>query len=986
MPISYEVKDNKIYFKTPYHQDFITELRKLKSRHYEKDGINSISIFNESDILAVNHLVKKFFNFDLNLNQKIASTKPFGAVKIVSGKVIFKTVTYDEKFNDDLKKKFRNYHFNWNDHTWEVFISSNTNFNIFQHFFKMYRIIFRPEFETEFKNIAKYSIEMKMKREDLVKASSMPAAPANFTYKLPDPVLSLFSYQEGGVFFLEETKGNALIADEMGLGKAQPLTSRILTPDGWKLMKDIEVGDEIINSEGNTSNITGIFPQGKKSVYRVEFTDGSFVECCNEHLWLVNTPTRIFRGSAGKIKSLAEIMSDLRHKNGNLKNFIPMVKPVNFKDQLCSINPYVLGLLLGDGSFVYNTVRFTTNSNELKLAIEKTLPAGIFMKKNGEYDWTITGGRTGKINSFTSKLHKLGLIGCDSRSKFIPHNYLYNTIEIRVAILQGILDTDGSVSKDNTIEYTSVSKRLIEDVKFIVQSLGGTARIRVRKTSWSYKGEKKQGSAYRMIICLPNGIFPFRLKRKAEKYHSREKYQPTRAIKKISFVGEKECQCIMTDAPDHLYVTNNFIVTHNTVQVLVYLYNQSLKRPVLVVVPGFVKINWFREIKKWMDLKDNDIHYIEGQKTSSLPLNKQIYLINYDILHYWIDELMKLGFKCVVFDESHKIKNYKAKRTISAITLSRKVSSVICLTGTPIINKPIDIWTTIKLLKKEAEFGSVGLFMFKYCGAFHDNHGNLITDGASNIDELQVKLRSGIMIRRTKKDVLPFLPSRHRMKMEFDLDNRKEYDTIKNDFSAWLKAKTGKTITEGEAVVQIEMLKQSSARGKLNSMVKFILETVENDDKVVVFAHHKEILAALRREITKAKIPLFEIVGGKTTKEKQEAVDQFTASKTGVCLCSLIGGSEGGNLQTASTVIFCELGWTSSEHDQAESRVHRIGQDHICNIYYCIAPDSIDYLIWNVLRSKQEMIDKSIDGMTVENEKNRNFINEVLEKMRKERY
>ena len=171
--------------------------------------------------------------------------------------------------------------------------------------------------------------------------------------------LPLYPYQMVGVLFLAFTE-NALLADDMGLGKAQPLTAKILTPVGWKLMGDMQVGDEVINSRGGVSRVIGIFPQGTKDIFRVQFTDGSSTECCDDHLWLVNTAVRRRRGNPPRALALHSLRDNLRDKNGNSLHFIPLVEPVEFQEAELPLHPYLLGVLLGDGGISGKSVNLSS--------------------------------------------------------------------------------------------------------------------------------------------------------------------------------------------------------------------------------------------------------------------------------------------------------------------------------------------------------------------------------------------------------------------------------------------------------------------------------------------------------------------------------------------------------------------------------------------------------------------------------------------------
>lgn len=358
----------------------------------------------------------------------------------------------------------------------------------------------------------------------------------------------------------------AILAGEMGVGKLQPLSSRIYTPDGYKTMGEIKVGDCVIAQNGSATKVLAIFPHPEMDIYEVTFTDGSKTRCGLDHLWEVNSPLRKARGQSGQVKTLGEIMKKpLAHKNGNWQNFIPMVEAVEFEPKELPVSPYVLGVLIGDGGLTGGTPLISSADQEILDAVQ--IESGCELVKCGKYDYRISAGARFATNPFTEKLKSTGLMGKDSFDKFIPKNYLYSAVHQRINLLQGLMDTDGNVSggSNSNGEYTTVSKQLSEDVKELVQSLGGTVHITERYTTYEYKGEKKTGAlSYRLQFVVPFGIMPFRLARKRNLYNMPTKYNPTRAMTKIELVGKELAQCILIEDEQHLYVTDEFIVTHNT--------------------------------------------------------------------------------------------------------------------------------------------------------------------------------------------------------------------------------------------------------------------------------------------------------------------------------------------------------------------------------------------------------------------------------------
>lgn len=350
-------------------------------------------------------------------------------------------------------------------------------------------------------------------------------------------------------------------------GKAQPLDAKVMTPQGWENIGDLKVGDVISAPYGGTTQVIGVFPQGIKPIYEIQFSDGSKTQCCDEHLWMVEN--RNHREKGYQVCALKDMRNNLTTEGGKgMRWRIPVSYPVQFKYEALPLDPYVLGVLLGDGGLSQKAIRLSTADAEILEEMRNHLPDGMQIKHVSNYDYAITNGT--QFNKVTKVLHSLGLMGCDSYSKFVPQNYLYSEIDDRISLLQGLFDTDGCpTEKGESVEYATSSKQLAEDVVFLVRSLGGIAYTKTRKPWYTYKGERKQGQiSYRITAVLPNTIEPFRLKRKLELYKGRKIKPIKRAIVDVKYVGEKEAVCIKVDSPDQLYITDDFIVTHNTTTVM----------------------------------------------------------------------------------------------------------------------------------------------------------------------------------------------------------------------------------------------------------------------------------------------------------------------------------------------------------------------------------------------------------------------------------
>jgi phosphate starvation-inducible PhoH-like protein len=361
-------------------------------------------------------------------------------------------------------------------------------------------------------------------------------------------------------------------------GRAQPLSSQVLTPEGFRPIGSLRVGDLVTGSGGRPTPVIGVYPQGRKPVFRVRMQDGASTRCCGEHLWRVFTPDDRRDAKPGRVLETREMIGRLKRAHEHRYELPLLSAAAEFERSDVPLDPYALGLLLGDGCLTTRTTpSFTTSDPEVAGALETALD-GIELRRKGSYDYVlrhIYGGRGGVIvaNPVTAALRELGLAGTYSHTKFIPELYLHNSSDVRIALLQGLLDSDGGPvaqqGRTCRIQYTTCSERLRNDVAYLVRSLGGVAYWR-REAAGRRPGlangrpvEYRDDSSV-MDLRLPSPVVPFRLRQKLELYQRHGGGRPMRFIDSIEPVGEAETVCIAVAAADSLYVTDDFLVTHNT--------------------------------------------------------------------------------------------------------------------------------------------------------------------------------------------------------------------------------------------------------------------------------------------------------------------------------------------------------------------------------------------------------------------------------------
>jgi len=398
-----------------------------------------------------------------------------------------------------------------------------------------------------------------------------------------------------------------------------------------------------------------------------------------------------------------------------------------------------------------------------------------------------------------------------------------------------------------------------------------------------------------------------------------------------------------------------------TIQALGWLKLHPKNRPVVIVVPASLKLNWERETKKWLGEKWS-VAVLSGTNPNAWDL-RDINIINYDVLGAWMKVLLEQFPKVVIVDESHYIKNPKAQRTKAVKELVKSVPHQIFLTGTPITNRPAEFFTTLNLLEPR-EFSSWFSYVKKYCGAYQGPFG-WVTSGATHTDELHERLTKTIMIRRRKEDVLKDLPAKRRNVVPMDINNRQVYDAAEEDLISWLKEKFGKGKAEkaaqAEALARFSYLKQLAAEGALPMQIQWIKDSLDGNGKLVLFAVHHATIDKLTEELRHYN-PV--VVDGRVSIEKrQEAVDRFQNDpECRLFIGNIKAAGVGLTLTASSNTVFCELGWTPGEHDQAEDRVHRIGQTESVNAWYLVAAGTIMEEIAGILDTKRLVLDAVLDG------------------------
>lgn len=476
----------------------------------------------------------------------------------------------------------------------------------------------------------------------------------------------LFDYQRECVLH-QLYHDDSMLWLQMGLGKEQPDSEPVLTPHGWTTMGHIQPGDYVVGSNGRRTKVISKHPQGVKEVVTITFSDGTFTRCGWDHLWQVQTDNQRFTNASANVMTTRQLVeSGLQVKNGKNgymnKWSIPLVEPVQHPYRQLMLDPYLLGVLLGDGHISEKGGPLLCTDTEV---IQHCgLTPGKLHESSGYTSYCY-------VKGIKQKLRDLGLMGKRSWEKEIPEEYLTSGVEQRLSLLQGLLDTDGSPIAKGGVEFSSTSENLIDGVISLTQSLGGIARNKTSRITKYQGGEGRE--SWRVNVKLPSQFEPFRLSRKLDRWVRPTKYQPLRKIVSIEPAGYSEqSSCIKVEAKNCLYVTRNHVVTHNTPITLTTIVDRmragQVQKTLIFGPLRVIQAVWAREARKWTHtnhLRFSVIHGNKEKRSRALFVDADVYLCNYEnmswlaeiLCHYYLDQDKPLPFQFVVYDEVSKLKN-----------------------------------------------------------------------------------------------------------------------------------------------------------------------------------------------------------------------------------------------------------------------------------------------------------------------------------------
>lgn len=354
-----------------------------------------------------------------------------------------------------------------------------------------------------------------------------------------------------------------------GGGKSLAWDEPVLTPLGWVRISDLKTGDAVMAGDGSITSVKGVFPQGELPVFRVTFDDGTYSRCSKDHLWKFRDTESKSLNKTWRVMPIQEIRErfDGTTRMGIRRIVIPTGIPA-FNARPLPMRPYLLGALLGNGCFTEATMSISVGDAGVREAVaEDARHHGccLVLADKTAYRITQRGAPTHGTNSVTKAIRAFGLHGHESHEKFIPEMYFTASPAARHALLQGLLDTDGTADKKGKVSFSSASERLANGVATLVRSLGGHAVQRVKlEVFFHHKGERRRGMpAHIVSIRMPGCFPPFMLARKLGRVRPNLN-SLDRRIASITQDGSERCVCIAVAHASKTYITRDYLVTHNS--------------------------------------------------------------------------------------------------------------------------------------------------------------------------------------------------------------------------------------------------------------------------------------------------------------------------------------------------------------------------------------------------------------------------------------
>lgn len=779
--------------------------------------------------------------------------------------------------------------------------------------------------------------------DEIIKAPALKLKPNQYLRDVTTPYL----YQRKGILIML-VRPRMVLGDDVGLGKGHPVSTKLLTPMGWKRLADLVVGDEVIGSDGGPTKVTAIYERGLLPVHKVAFNDGSSVRVDSDHLWAVRTDNHSKRGQPFEVKSTEELSGDLIYpKYGQLKWRIPIVSPVKFKQPerpYLPIDPYLLGAWLGDGSGDSVLAHDTSGVSD---QIRSLVPDGSELRKGGSKHRTPTyairpreKSTTRNSNPMTKALRELGLWGARSWEKYIPDSYLFSTPENRLSVLQGLLDTDGEVREDY-ISLSTASERMADQVIFLVRSLGGVTHKNSRIPKCNGVEHRR---SFKVTINLPGGLRGTR----AKFWKARTKYLPNRLMESITYDGLEEVRCISVEAKDHLYVTKDFIVTHNTLEsIYCYTYlkaaNPALKA--IVFTEKAALAQWRDEIRKFTVgieplIITAETHPDKNKRISALrQFWGDVLITTYSTVYNYSQYILEgLGKDWIyIADEPNYFKNTSSQLHTKMYSFAAHAKRRYGLTATIVENRLEEAFGILRIIAPGTLHSQTDFYK-DFCKRVRIKRGVKITVGYKNLDEFRRRIAPAYFGRLQDdpevQQALPEVMTKDISVILSEAQSRKIVEAM--DRIVQMPSGEIKQVDVLPALIMSQQFTNAPELLGFNiesEKVEAMLEMLTNSlvgEKVIIFSKFRSMIDLLGRKLKDKKIEYVRITGLEDTEQRRISRERFMSNgmdKVGLLLMTR-AGLKALNLQEGNHLFFFDLPWSYGHYRQAVGRIKRTGSRH----------------------------------------------------------
>ena len=774
----------------------------------------------------------------------------------------------------------------------------------------------------------------------------------------------------------------AMLWIALGGGKMCKISTPILTINGWKTHGTIETGDILAHPKGGTNRVTQVHAIKNDEVWELELSDGRVAECHAEHLWQVNVPTIVGSrtdgtrrwGVVSKALTTEELFSR-QYKRYSLQR----IERLDLPEVELPIEPYLLGALIGDGGLTQDSIVLFGHVEDTFI-FEKCAslsPEGVTCSNVSNYQGK--SARMGINGGIKPLLNDLGLWGKYSGERFIPEQYFSGSHEQRLALLQGLMDTDGTIGTRNRKSYSTTSPKLAEDVKRLVYSLGGAASIKIASRDLKANKPHPEHTVFVSFV----DINPFSLPRKAEMVIASTRDRVSQKIVSIRKTGRfEDMRCISTERADGLYVINDYMVTHNTVSTLTAIMKRKAAGmgKVLIVAPlRVIQLTWKQEADKWHHTKGLKFANMTGtakQRQQALFSNADVYLTNFESLGwlalqlqtYWLNQDESFPFDMIVWDEISKMKRPESNRFKDFSPMIEHFKYHVGLTASPASNGLQNTWGQFYVLDSGEHLGSCykqfqSRFFSKGNGAFgkllpYDNTRDMIVAHVADMtieidnEETGIELPEwqviDVEVTLTPKLMEGYLALERDFELALESGEQLEIFNEASLASKLLQYSSGVVYNVPEPELRPDYRVEEFVHKMKDEALEVIISESGDDPLMLAYGFSSE------RDRIMKKYPDARCLTGASEEEAIDIMERFNAGTLKLLLVHPLSAGYGLNLQKAcNTIIWYGLTYNQESYEQTNGRVQRQGNDHShVRCFRILAKDTIDLALAKALEDK----------------------------------